>query len=239
MFWVHDPISHAKAFRCLDFNRLGPSRGLLFALMITFCSGSLVSQDRSDEESRAKPLRIDVSPFVGYRSSIYFPTVQNVQGQGPNVAFDAKPSYGLAVGRRLNEEDLIEIRWSRQKSNLHLQGSLTSGGSVVLDQIHGDFTHEYILDGWPVRARPFVTGSVGATHIGGENSGFTRFSFGLGGGIKIFFDRHLGLKMQAEWLPIVVNPEVVTVFCGGGCVVHLTATAVSQGEAMIGPVFRF
>jgi hypothetical protein len=238
MLCVHDSISRPKGPRRLDFNRLG-SRGLLLALIITFCPGSLVSQDRSDEENRAKPLRIDVNPFVGYRTSIDFPTVQNAQGLGSNVTFDAKPSYGLAVGRRLDEEDLIEIRWSRQKSNVHLQGGFTSPESVVLDQIHGDFTHEYILYDWPVWARPFVTGSVGATHVGGENSSFTRFSFGLGGGIKIFFNRHIGLKMQAEWLPIVVNPEVATVFCGGGCVVHLSATAVSQAEAMIGPVFRF
>ena len=85
-----------------------------------------------------------------------------------------------------------------------------------------------------------MIGSVGATHLGaGPNSSFTRFSFGLGGGIKVSFNRHMGLRMQAEWLPLVINPEVNSLVCGGGCAVHLTATLVSQGEVAVGSVLRF
>ena len=233
-------ISRPKIFRDPRFRCLRYRCGLSVFLICVFCCGTLISQERSDdEEIVGKFLRIDINPFVGYRTNINFPTIQNVQGVSPTVTLDASPSYGIAVGPRLDELDLIEIRWSRQKSKVHLQGIPTPGSRVVLDQIQGDFTHEFILDTWPDSVRPFVTGSVGGTHIGNGNNSFTRFSFGLGGGLKIFFNRHVGLKMQAEWLPIVINPEVATVFCAGGCVVHLTATAVSQGEAMIGPVFRF
>ena len=120
---------------------------------------------------------------------------------------------------------------------MHLTGSRER---VILNQFQGDFTHEYILEDWPAWARPFVIGSVGATHLSaGPNSSFTRFSFGLGGGIKVYFNRHMGLRMQAEWLPLVINPEVGALVCGGGCVVHLNATLVSQGEISVGPIFRF
>ena len=240
MMYAHDPIPHAKLFPVQTFRYTRWRGGLLVIAVLTACCASLVSQGRSDDgEIGQKFLRIDVNPFIGYRTNINFPTIQNVQGVGPTVTLDANPSYGIAVGPRLDELDLIEIRWSRQKSNVHLQGIPTPSSRVVLDQIQGDFTHEFILDTWPDSVRPFITGSVGGTHIGNGNNSFTRFSFGLGGGLKIFFNRHVGVKMQAEWLPIVINPEVATVFCAGGCVVHLTATAVSQGEAMIGPVFRF
>ena len=211
---------------------------LLLVLMITLTAGQLASQT-AGEQTPVKPLRLDITPLIGYRTSMTFPTGQGQQETTPNLIFDAKPSYGIAVGGRLNEFDLIEFRWARQDSRVHVQGSVPpSSEKVVLDQFQGDFTHEYILDDLPIWARPFVMGSVGATHVGDGMSGFTRFSFGLGGGIKLYFSRHLGLRMQAEWLPLVINPQVSFV-CGGGCVVLLSGTVVSQGEIVAGPLFRF
>jgi len=217
---------------------LGCMRWLILVVPILLHATELVSQT-AGEQTPIQPLRLDITPLVGYRSSITFPIGQFEQQT--NLIFDDRPSYGVAVGGRLNEEDLIEFRWARQDSDIHLEGGVpASSAKVILDQFHVDFTHEYILEDWPMWARPFVMGSVGATHVSdGGNSSFTRFSFGLGGGIKVYFTRHLGFRMQAEWLPIVVNPEVNSFVCGGGCVVHLSATAVSQGEIVAGPLFRF
>jgi len=227
------------AFPFLLGNRERPQWAFL-VLLIVVHSAELASQTVG-EQTPIKPLRFDITPLIGYRTSMTFPIGQDGQETSSNVIFDARPSYGIAVGGRLNEEDLIEFRWARQDSHVHTEGSVPSANEkAVLEQFQGDFTHEYILDDWPLWARPFVMGSVGATHIGnGSNSSFTRFSFGLGGGIKIYFNRHVGLRMQGEWLPIVVNPEVTTFVCGGGCVVHLSGTVVSQGEFVAGPLFRF
>lgn len=221
------------------------SHGLLLryflVLLIIFNSGELAAQLETDGQTQIKPLRFDITPLIGYRTSITFPIGEGGRETNSNVIFDARPSYGIAVGGRLNEEDLIEIRWARQDSHVHTEGSIPyATQKVVLEQLQGDFTHEYILEDWPLWARPFVMGSVGATHLGaGTGSSFTRFSFGLGGGIKVYFKRHFGLRVQAEWLPIVVNPEVSAFVCGGGCVVRLSGTAVSQGEFVAGPLFRF
>jgi hypothetical protein len=222
-------------------SHLGCLSGCPLVFVVLLYSVSLSSQTATDEQSRTKPLRFDVTPIIGYRTSINFPTGQDVQHQGPGLILDAKPSYGLAVGMRLDEQDLIEIRWARQYTYVHLEGAAPFPNErVVMDQVHGDFTHEYILENWSPRARPFVMGSIGATRIAdGANNSFTRFSFGLGGGIKFYFTRHLGWRIQGEWLPIVVSPEVGSFICGGGCVVQLSVTAVSQGEIVLGPLFRF
>jgi len=221
-------------------SRSGFVYGYLLALMLVHFPAKLVSQTPINQQADNKPLRIDITPLFGYRTSMSFPTVQNMQRSGPNAILTAKPSYGGTFGWRLNEEDLIEWRWTRQNTDMHLDGLSLLNEKVVLDQFHGDFTHEYILDEWPVWARPYVMGSVGATHIGGTaGSSFTRFSFGLGGGIKVYFNRRLGFRMQAEWLPLVVNPTVGAFVCGGGCVVRLNATLVPQGEFVVGPLFRF
>ena len=157
------------------------------------------------------------------------------------VIVSANPSYGIAFGMRINEEDLVELRWARQDTDFHVEkaAQISSNQRLILDQFHGDFTHEFILDEWPPWARPFITGSLGATHMRDNSNSFTRFSFGLATGIKVYVNRHLGFRVQAAWLPILVDPEVNAFVCGGGCVVRVGGQLISQGEFSLGPALRF
>jgi hypothetical protein len=206
----------------------------VFALMIILSSGRLASQTAADYQ---KPLRFDLTPLIGYRTRMLFPTGHS---PSPRLVLAAKPSYGMSIGVRLDEENLIEFRWARQDSHFHIRGSAAPDKKVTLDQFHGDFTREFILEDGPHWARPFVLASAGATHVdGGIDSSFTRFSCGIGGGIKVYFTRHFGVRVQGEWIPVVVEPEVTSFVCGSGCIVRLSARMVSQGEIVVGPVFRF
>lgn len=213
------------------------------ALLISLLaiSSALSAQSRSDEASSPKPLRYDFTPLVGYRTNISPLIEPAVEGSDARIVFEASPSYGLAFGLRLDEENLIEFRWMRQDTRFHLENTLQTPAKqkTTLSQFHVDFTHEYLLEDWPW-ARPFITGSVGATRVsGGEQSSFTRLSFGLGTGIKVFATRHLGFKIQGSWLPIWVSPKVKAFACGRGCAVRLGGKLSSQGEFTIGPVLRF
>ena len=188
-----------------------------------------------------KPLRFDFTPFIGYRTSMSFPIEPHVSGTTPNVVLDASPSFGASFGVRLQEDGLVEGRWARQDSYLQSNGISPPfpRQHVILDQFHGDFSREYTVDELGSRARPFVLLSVGATHISSHpDLTFTRFSFGIGGGIRFYASRHIGFKIQAEWLPVVIDPEVA-VACGSGCIVHVRSTVGSQGEVFMGPLFRF
>ena len=190
-----------------------------------------------------KPLRFDFTPFVGYRTIMSLAIEPHVSGTNPRVVIDASPSYGFSFGARLTgrEEDLIEVRWARQDSYLHAEEltPLPPRLRIVLDQFHGDFSHEPWIEEWPSWVRAYVLASVGATHgfASGELS-FTRFSFGLGGGVRFYANRHLGFKLQAEWVPLLVSPNVAFV-CGAGCVAHVGGNAASQGEAFVGTFLRF
>ena len=199
------------------------------------------SSVRAQQESEPKPLPFDFTGFIGYRTSMSFPVEPNVTGTNPRVVVDASPSYGFSFGIRSHEEDLIEVRWARQDSYLRAEEITPQPPRqhMLLDQFHGDFSHEPFIEDWPSWAKPFVLASVGATHLSsGGTLSFTRFSFGIGGGIRLYASRHFGWKIQAEWLPVVLNPNVVVV-CGAGCVIHLSATAASQGEVFAGPLLRF
>jgi CHASE2 domain-containing sensor protein len=110
---------------------------------------------------------------------------------------------------------------------------------VILNQFHGDFSHEPLIEDWASWAKPFVIASIGATHVSADTSiNFTRISFGIGGGISLYAGRHLGVKIQAEWLPVFANPHVAFI-CGSGCIVHVGGTLSSQGEVFAGPILRF
>ena len=98
------------------------------------------------------------------------------------------------------------MRWARQDSYVHAEDITPQPPRqhVILDQFHGDFSHETPIEDWASWARPFVLASVGATHVSGSsNISFTRFSFGIGAGIRFYASRHLGFKIQAEWLPVL------------------------------------
>jgi len=219
----------------MRLNSSGRLQLFLIGLSLLTCSSVLNAQ------TETKPPRFDFTPLIGYRTSMSFSVEPNVSGTNPRVVFDSNPSFGFAFCGHINDEDVIEFRWARQDSHTHTENvpGIVSRQSVTLDQFHGDFTHEYFLDNWRPWARPFVIGSVGATHLSADSgSSFTRFSFGLGGGVKFFPSRHLGFRVQAEWLPIVVNPNVAFV-CGGGCIIHLSSNLANQGEVVVGPIFRF
>jgi hypothetical protein len=195
----------------------------------------------AQQQSESKPLRFDFTPFAGYRTSMSFSIEPHVSGTNPRLALDASPSYGASFGVRLQEDGLVEVRWARQDSYIH---SLDVAPQVprqrlILDQFHGDFSREYLIEDWGPWAKPFVMLSVGATHVSSTPStSFTRFSFGIGGGIRFYANRHFGFKVQVEWVPVLVDPQVA-VICGGGCVVHVGSTLGSQGEILAGPIVRF
>lgn len=204
----------------------------------------LVLSPRLSAQNQPEPgrLRFDLTTFMGYRTSMSFPVEPKVTGTNPRVVVDASPSYGASIGIRLREEeDLIEVRWARQDSYLHAEEITPQPPRqrMILDQFHGDFSHEPLVEDWPSWAKPFVLASVGVTHVSRiTNFSLTRFSFGLGGGIRLYASRHLGFKIQAEWLPVFVDPQAAFI-CGGGCIVHVGGTAASQGEVLAGPILRF
>lgn len=201
----------------------------------------MLSPDLSAQQPEPARLRFDLTTFMGYRTSLSFPIEPHVTGSNPGVVLDASPSYGASFGVRLREEDLVEVRWARQDSYLHADDITPQPPRqrMILDQYHGDFSHEPLVEDWPWWAKPFVVASVGVTHVSSSTSlNFTRFSFGIGGGIRLYASRHFGIKIQAEWLPVFADPQVAFI-CGGGCIIHVGGTAASQGEVMAGPILRF
>jgi hypothetical protein len=171
-----------------------------------------------------------------------FTAVPEVEGgASAEVRLDSNPSFGVAAGVRFNDDSLVEFRWTRQDTQLRITGAVNVPRQrVLLDQYHFDFTYEYAIRDWPAWVRPYVMGGLGATRLTStvNTVGFTRFSFGLGGGIKAFPSHHFGIKAHGQWLPLWITPEV-RAFCSVGCVVHIDGQLASQFEFSVGPIVRF
>jgi len=187
----------------------------------------------------------EVTPFVGTRFGGTFDLQSDPASPAQATLKDAM-SYGVSAGVRFDDFSLIEFRWTRSVSELRFDAPFralgTSLGDVTLNQFHADFTREFPIP--EVKGlRSFLTGSLGATHLGSTNDGFTRFSFGFGAGLKQFFGSRFAIRGEAHWLPILIDPEVSGWGCGtinaSGCFVILTGRLTQQFELSVGPVLRF
>ena len=198
--------------------------------------------------ARAQYVQIEsfeVTPFVGLRLGGTF-DVQAGQPPQTQATLQDASSYGVAAGVRFDEFSLAEFRWTRSVSTMRLDAPFAllgpALGDVTLNQFHADFTREFEIP--EVKGlRSFVTGSVGVTHVAAANDAFTRFSGGLGAGLKQFLGPRFAIRAEAKWLPILINPEVSAWACGtvgvGGCLVVVTGPVTQQFELSVGPVVRF
>ena len=187
----------------------------------------------------------EVAPIIGARLGGTFDI--QPEGSAPiEAAWKDATSYGFSAGVRFDDFSLIEFRWTRATSTLRFGPPLavlgTALGEVTLNQFHADFTREFVVR--EVKGlRTFFTGSLGATHLGAAQDGFSRFSFGFGAGLKQFLGSRLAIRAEAEWLPILVEPSVSGFACGtiqlGGCLMVLNGELVQQFHFSIGPVIRF
>lgn len=206
-------------------------------LFLIFASVPVLAQD------------FEIGPMVGGR---FGGTLKLEQTGVPN--FEAKLedafTYGVAGGLILDEDDcqrcdLIQFRWMRASTHLSVTqdplappSSNTFRPGMTLDHFLGDFTHE-----WPLEEsgtlRPYIIGTLGAVHMGAPASSATRFVFGIGLGLKVFPNHLWGIRLEAEYLPILLRPEVQTLVCAGGCTVVLNSGVSNQFMVSIGPAFRF
>jgi hypothetical protein len=183
----------------------------------------------------------EVTPLFGFRVGGDF----RLQPDGPRpyaiAALSNTASYGFAAGMKLDDESAVEFRWIRQGTKLRLPDLSGQPGNTYLNTsintFHGDFTHEFATE-WE-SVRPFLTGSVGASRIATPAQGSTRFSFGFGTGAKVNLTRRFGLRFNAQYIGILVSPEIRGVVCAGGCVAVIGGRVTSQLDFSVGPTFRF
>jgi len=223
-----------KVLRCA--RKLCATRGLVTKLVFAFAMALAWAHPAFSQT------RLEIQPFAGYKFGGGADVGGNALGIN-RINIDSSVAYGVTATFNPSEHTGIEFLWNRQPTNA--SGSLSGGGTypqkigVTLDQFHGNFL--YSFTGHQSTVEPFVLFGLGATDMHGGGSSTTKFSWAVGGGVKVFASRHVGFRFQARYAPTYLYSTNGGVWCNwwGYCWVVPNDHFLNQGDVTGGVIFRF
>jgi opacity protein-like surface antigen len=177
--------------------------------------------------------RFEVSPIVGYA------TESTIDQQAEGVD-DLSVAEGITWGAQgtyfFNDHFGIEALWAYQSAAV----SMVSGASradlftMTTNQLQGNAVYQF--RGFEKAVRPYVFGGLGTTFFSAEDLESERkLSWTVGGGVKWFPQRHLGLKAHARYNPTRLDDASASVCDPFG----FCQTALKHFEIGGGAIFRF
>ena len=89
---------------------------------------------------------------------------------------------------------------------------------------------------------PFATGGMGITRITPSNEVFgseTKFSFSLGGGVKVPITENSGIRFEGRVLGTTTGGDSTIICANGQCVAKFEGSLFLQYEANIGFAIAF
>lgn len=148
-------------------------------------------------------------------------------------------TYGGIVDIGIPGDRAIELLYSYQGTELTVRGGTIGPQSEDLN-VHvwqaGVLQEKAIgptLNGYGV-------GTLGVTHFSWEGDSSTRFAVGFGGGLKVFPERRVGLRLDARGFVTFVNTNGFYIAGGGsGISASFSSDALFQAEFLGGVTFRF
>ncbi len=180
---------------------------------------------------------VEITPYAGLRFGGSFED----SNTGTGLSLDESESYGLVLDVDISRDQQVEIYLSRQSTTLSGNGTFT--GNPLFD-LAVEYYHVgglYLIDVHNDRVQPFVSGTLGVTRMDPEGEGLnteTRFSLGIGGGVKLFLTDHLGIRLDVRGIYTALTSNGA-VFCSGGCAISVQSSGFVQGELAAGLVVRF
>lgn len=181
----------------------------------------------------AKPLtqttRFGVSPVYGYRFG------GEVQDANTDTKYSLQdgPAYGLILDYApMDYYGRFELLWSHQDSSVDFHGNNGLGNvDVTVDVIQAGGEVEYGTE----RLRGYVSAHVGATYFSSDGYGDdTKFSFGIGGGVKAFLTKNIYLRGDIRGFATVTGGEGSFIYYNGVTVASFSGTTLWQGQVSAG-----
>lgn len=203
--------------------------------------------------------RFEVTPFVGYETSGSYPLDVLSSAGGPLALVDRLRvndalAYGSFLGYNLSENFQLEFMWDRNNTSYSAHDITTQeyykAYNSDIDQFQ--FGGLYMFRGSEHRLRPYFAASLGFTHDSngsvttpgsptvGTTPNRTAFAYSLGGGVKYYLNRHVGLRGDVRFLPTYgssSNGEYCDPFFG--CYTARVRNYLDRGNFVGGLIFRF
>jgi hypothetical protein len=186
----------------------------------------------------------EITPFAGYRIGGEFDSVDydDFFFDLIDVEVDDGAALGVVFDARLAGGLFLELWASRQDTELSASEGLFLPAEALFD-LDLDYYHVGLLYEWtPGHVRPFIAGSIGATHFAPKAVGLddlTRPSLSFGGGAKVMFNETVGLRLEGRLVTTWVE-ENDDEFCNRRvCYDFDEDVYFYQGEARAGLVVAF
>lgn len=179
--------------------------------------------------------RFELTPLLGYATGGTFEDKFTSQ----ELELDDSQAVGLQLNVRADNQTTYEFLYTKQDSRTITPGLTSLDVSIEKLELGGT----YAASSEPTR--PYAAATVGVSHVEPQDSAFnddTYFSFSLGGGVKFFADRRVGITIDARWIGTFID-EDTDVFClsDGGltCLIQTDAGLTSQFRVFVGLNTRF
>ncbi len=180
---------------------------------------------------------LELTPMWGYTFGGRFEDEENDE----TIKISDASSFGFRLGYDYGYNSQLEFSYSRQETEL-------TGGDLFPRDARFDLDISYFHIGgslvWGRRSRlePYFTGTLGLTHMNPEDSGvdsLTRFSMGLGGGVRHFPLKRIGLYTGARALVTFVNSDTELRSSSGDTIIIIDSDAIWQFQIYAGLIFVF
>jgi Outer membrane protein beta-barrel domain len=193
--------------------------------------------------------RFEITPFAGYETSGSYPIdVFSNNGGIPapvdKLRVNDALAYGTFLGFNLTENAELEFMWNRNNTSFSARNALTGEYSKAYnsDVDQYQFGGLYMLLNSEHRLRPYVAASLGFTHEGNEGGtpNRTAFAYSIGGGVKYYLNRHLGLRGDVRFMPTYGSTGNAT-YCDPfyGCYNARVSNYLNRGSFVGGIIFKF
>jgi opacity protein-like surface antigen len=146
-------------------------------------------------------------------------------------------TWGVQGARFFTPHWGVEGLWTQQSSAQRIGTAAGSADLFTLTagQLHGNVVYRF--GGADARLQPFAFAGLGATFFRSDDvPSETKFSLGVGGGVKYFFFHSVGVRAHVRYKPTMLNDTSSGDFCVpfGFC-----QGTLHQFEVAAGAVVRF
>jgi len=200
-----------------------PLAVLLAALVLTT---PCFAQEPLDEPAALQGKGVTL--YAGYQFGGAFTD----QASRQSIGLREGGSYGASLDIPLDGSSELQVFYNHQSTVFTPWPYPNSSDQLQLDYLHIGGT--YFPD--DLGRGLYVMGGVGATRMSPDAAGLnpaTKLSMNVGVGYLLPVSKNVGVRFEARGFFTAVG-GYTAVFCSGGCVASLAASAVSQGDILIG-----
>jgi opacity protein-like surface antigen len=183
-------------------------------------------------------MRFEITPLGGFQGGGRF----DIQNSNQNADVDSHNMYGIALGLRNDPTEQYELLYTRQETNLENNpqfGPL----NLNIEYLHVGGT---VVTNDERRVQPYIAGGLGVTRFNTDLPNVneeTHFSINFGGGLRVPFNPHFSLRLEARGFLSFVDTNTA-IFCasgsnGGFCNIRGRGNTFFQYNVLAGAAFAF